>query len=84
MSHGGTSVCSYKFIFTSGAGYIDRTQRSFSQYISENYPERLSITRFKSIKSSILEHLVNCGHMASLDESSRCIYNIRLLCLKGE
>ncbi|CAH8493147.1 unnamed protein product [Heterobilharzia americana] len=54
----------YKFICFCGASYIDGTRRILPKRISERYLAWLSRGECKSINSSILEHLVNSGHIA--------------------
>ncbi|CAH8855958.1 unnamed protein product, partial [Trichobilharzia szidati] len=59
-----TSMCVYKFTCSCGASYIGRTKRTLSKRISEHYPAWLAKGQCKTITSSILEHLVNSGHVA--------------------
>lgn len=59
-------MCIYQFTCSCGAGYIGRTKRALSKRISEHHhPTWLCKGLQKSVKSSILEHLVYPGRSAS-------------------
>lgn len=71
-----TSVYIYQFTCSFGAVYIDRTKRAFSRLISEHYLAWPSKRDSKSINSSILEHMVDSGHMVLQELSLMIIYKV--------
>nr|CAH8873440.1 unnamed protein product [Trichobilharzia regenti] len=69
-----TSNCIYQFNCACGASYIGRFSRNLIFRAREHLPAWLSKGVVKTINSSILEHLVQTGHKASVDESFSILY----------
>ena len=72
------SFCVYSFICSCGARYIGRTTRHLSVRIREHHPAWLSSGVNKSIKSSILAHLVDTNHTVDVNHAFRPIYQVRI------
>ncbi|CAH8865615.1 unnamed protein product [Trichobilharzia szidati] len=71
-----TSNCIYQFNCACGASYVGRCSRNLIFRAREHIPLWLSKGVVKSINSSILDHLVQTGHKASVDESFSIIYRV--------
>lgn len=73
-----TSMCVYKFVCSCGASYIGRTMRNLSQRMSEHLPSGLRGGSQRSIRSSILAHILNTGHAVNASTAFRPIYEVPL------
>lgn len=71
-----TSMCIYKFSCSCGESYIGRTTRQLNQRVSEHLPSWLGKGMVKSIRSSILSHLIDSGHEVDRNQSFKVIYRI--------
>ena len=71
-----TPNCIYQFNCACGAGYIGRCSRNLIFRAREHLPAWLNKGVVKTIKSSILDHLVQTGHKASIRESFSIIYRV--------
>ncbi|CAH8477687.1 unnamed protein product, partial [Schistosoma rodhaini] len=56
--------------------YIGRTTRQLNQRVSEHLPSWLGKGMVKSIRSSILSHLIDSGHEVDRNQSFKVIYRI--------
>ncbi|CAH8476620.1 unnamed protein product [Schistosoma intercalatum] len=66
----------YKFSCSCGDSYIGRTTRQLNQRMSEHLPTWYIKGQIKSIRSSILAHLIDSGHVVDKSKSFRVIYRI--------
>ncbi|CAH8627461.1 unnamed protein product [Schistosoma mattheei] len=71
-----TSMCIYKFSSSCGESYIGRTTRQPNQRVSEHLPSWLGKGYVKTIRSSVLSHLINSGHVVDRNKSFKVIYRI--------
>ena len=71
------SFCVYSFTCSCGACYIGRTTRHLSVRAREHHPAWLSSGVTKSIKSSVLAHLVDTGHTIDIKQSFQPIYRVK-------
>ena len=55
-------MCIYRFDCSCGASYLGRKARNLSKRMAEHHPAWLGKGVVKSIRSSIVEHLVDTGH----------------------
>ncbi|CAH8491446.1 unnamed protein product [Schistosoma haematobium] len=70
------SICIYKFSCSCGDSYIGRTTRQLNQQMSEHLPALFIKGQIKTIRSSILAHLIDSGHAVDKSKSFRVIYRI--------
>nr|CAH8870068.1 unnamed protein product [Trichobilharzia regenti] len=71
-----SSMCIYQFDCSCGASYIGRTIRQVHRRISEHHPTWLSKGQKRSIRSSILAHLVDTEHKIDVNTAFKIIYRI--------
>ena len=71
------SFCVYSFTCSCGACYIGRTTRHLSVRAREYHPAWLRSGVTKSIKSSVLAHLVDTGHTIDIKQSFQPIYRVK-------
>ncbi|CAH8444452.1 unnamed protein product [Heterobilharzia americana] len=71
-----TSMWIYQFNCSCGASYFGRTMRQFHRRISEHRPSWLSEGQIRTIKSSILAHLVDTRHQVDSRKAFRIIHRI--------
>ena len=71
-----TSMCIYRFDCSCGASYLGRIARHLSKRIAEHHPAWLGKGVVKSIRSSIVEHLVDTGHQVSVQNAFSVYYKI--------
>ncbi|CAH8460842.1 unnamed protein product [Schistosoma guineensis] len=71
-----SSMCIYKFSCSCGDSYIGRTTRQLNQRMSEHLPTWYIKGQRKTIRSSILAHLIDSGHAVDKLKSFRVIYRI--------
>ncbi|CAH8586727.1 unnamed protein product [Schistosoma guineensis] len=76
LSHLTNSMCIYQFTCSCGARYIGRSMRTLSKRIQEHCPAWLRRGGNGSIRSSIIEHLVNTGHSIKTDSAFKVIYKV--------
>ncbi|CAH8288407.1 unnamed protein product [Schistosoma intercalatum] len=76
LSHLTNSMCIYQFTCSCGARYIGRSMRTLSKRIQEHCPAWLRRGGSGSIRSSIIEHLVNTGHSIKTDSAFKVIYKV--------
>ena len=67
-----TPMCIYRFDCSCGASYLGRTARHLSKRIAEHHPAWLGKGVVKSIRSSIVEHLVDMGHQVNVQNNIIC------------
>ena len=77
MPSSAASFCVYSFTCSCGACYIGRTTRHLSVRAREHHPVWLSSGITKSIKSSVLAHLVDTGHTIDIKQSFQPIYRVK-------
>ena len=77
MPSSAASFCVYSFACSCGACYIGRTTRHLSVRAREHHPAWLSSGVTKSIKSSVLAHLVDTGHTIDIKQSFQPIYRVK-------
>ncbi|CAH8470984.1 unnamed protein product [Heterobilharzia americana] len=70
-------MCIYQFTCSCGARYIGRSQRMLSTRIREHVPAWFYKGERKSVRSSILEHLIDFHHTTNPDDDFEIIYRIR-------
>ena len=73
LSHLTTFLCIYQFTCSCGAKYIGHTLRQLSERVTEHYFPWFIKGERKTIRSSILEHLVDSEHKISPDSAFRVI-----------
>ncbi|CAH8597774.1 unnamed protein product [Schistosoma rodhaini] len=71
-----TSFCIYQFDCSCRASYIGRSSRNLHFHAREHLPAWLSKGLMRKVNSSILAHLVQTGHIASINQSSSIIYRV--------
>ncbi|CAH8866539.1 unnamed protein product [Trichobilharzia szidati] len=71
-----TSMCIYQFNCTCGDSYIGRTTRQLSQRVSEHLPSWFGKGQTKTIRSSILSHLIDSGHVIEKTRAFKVIHRI--------
>ncbi|CAH8606449.1 unnamed protein product [Schistosoma rodhaini] len=71
------SMCIYQFTCSCGARYIGRSQRSLSTRIREHIPVWFYNGERKAVRSSILEHLIDCNHSTNPQSDFKVVYIIR-------
>ncbi|CAH8594171.1 unnamed protein product [Schistosoma mattheei] len=71
-----TSFCIYQFDCSCGASYIGRSSRNLHFRAREHLPAWLNKGLMKKVNSSILAHLVQTGHSASINQSFSIIYKV--------
>ena len=71
-----TPMCIYRFDCSCGASYLGRTARHLSKRIAEHHPAWLGKGVVKSIRSSIVEHLVDTGHQVNVQNAFSVYYKI--------
>ena len=71
-----TPMCIYEFNCSCGASYLGRTTGRLSERIYEHHPAWLGKGITKSIRSSIVEHLVDTGHKVDVQKSFKIFYKI--------
>ncbi|CAI2725421.1 unnamed protein product [Schistosoma spindalis] len=71
-----TSFCIYQFNCSCGASYIGRCSRNLYIRAREHLPVWLSKGIVKTVNSSILDHLVQTGHKANMEQSFAIIYRV--------
>ncbi|CAH8629860.1 unnamed protein product [Schistosoma rodhaini] len=71
-----TSFCIYQFDCSCGASYIGRSSRNLHFRAREHLPAWLSKGLMRKVNSSILAHLVQTGHSASINQSFSIIYRV--------
>ncbi|RTG87460.1 uncharacterized protein DC041_0008181, partial [Schistosoma bovis] len=71
-----TSMCIYEFSCSCGESYIGRTTRQLNQRVSEHLPSWLGKGYVKTIRSSVLSHLIDSGHIVDRNKSFKVIYRI--------
>ncbi|CAH8654985.1 unnamed protein product [Schistosoma haematobium] len=71
-----SSMCIYKFSCSCADSYIGRTTRQLSQRMSEHLSTWYIKGQIKSIRSSILAHLIDSGHAVDESKSFPVIYRI--------
>ncbi|CAH8850906.1 unnamed protein product [Trichobilharzia szidati] len=71
-----TSMCIYKFSCSCGESYIGRTTRQLNKRINEHLPSWFGKGQIKSIRSSILAHLIDSGHQVDKNSAFKVIYRI--------
>ena len=71
-----TPMCIYRFGCSGGASYLGRTARHLSKRIDEHHPARLGKGVMKSVRSSIVEHLVDTGHQINVPNAFSVYYKI--------
>ena len=64
----------YSFVCSCTAEYVGRTTRQLKTRISEHHPRWLKLGEQKSIRSSVVSHLVESGHTIDPATSFRIIY----------
>ncbi|CAH8644697.1 unnamed protein product [Heterobilharzia americana] len=69
-------MCIYQFNCSCGVSYIGRTMRQFHRRISEHYPSWLNKGQIRTIKSSILAHLVDTEHQVVTGKAFKIIHQI--------
>ena len=69
-------MCIYRFACSCGASYKGKTTRSLSTRIVEHIPVWLAKGEQKSIRSSILAHLVDTGHRVDPSIAFTVVYRI--------
>ena len=73
-----TSFCVYSFTCSCGACYIGRTTRRLSDRIREHHPKWLYNGPNKTIRSSIVAHLVDNDHRVNVGDAFRPIFQVRV------
>ncbi|CAH8678749.1 unnamed protein product [Schistosoma rodhaini] len=71
-----SSMCIYKFSCSCGDSYIGRTTRQLNQRMSEHLPAWFGKGQIKTIRSSILVHLIDSRHIVDKLKSFQVIYRI--------
>ncbi|KAH9580669.1 Alpha-(1,6)-fucosyltransferase [Schistosoma haematobium] len=71
------SMCIYQFTCSCGARYIGRSQRSLPTRIGEHIPAWFYKGERKAVRSSILEHLIDCNHSTDPKNEFKVVYMIR-------
>ncbi|CAI2734197.1 unnamed protein product [Schistosoma spindalis] len=71
-----SSMCIYKFSCSCGDSYVGRTTRQLSQRMSEHLPTWFINGQIKTVRSSILAHLIDSGHAVDKSKSFRMIYRV--------
>ena len=71
------SICVYSFTCSCAACYIGRTITHLSVKAREHHPAWLSSGVTKSIKSSVLAHLIVTGHIIDIKQSFQLIYRVK-------
>ncbi|CAH8523514.1 unnamed protein product [Schistosoma mattheei] len=71
-----TSFCIYQFNCSCGASYIGRCSRNLYIRAREHLPVWLSKGVVKTVNSSILDHLVQTGHTANMEQSFAIVYRV--------
>ncbi|CAH8597258.1 unnamed protein product [Schistosoma rodhaini] len=71
-----SSMCIYKFSCSCGDSYIGRTTRQLNQRMSEHLPAWFGKGQMKTIRNSILAHLIDSGHIVDKLKSFQVIYRI--------
>ncbi|CAH8632768.1 unnamed protein product [Schistosoma rodhaini] len=71
-----TSICIYEFSYSCGESYIGPTTRQLNQRVSEHLPSWLGKGIIKSIRSSVLSHLIDSGHIVDRNQSTEVIYRL--------
>ena len=78
-----TSMCIYKFSCSCGESYIGRTTRQLNKRVTEHLPSWFGKGETKSIRSSILSHLIDSGHQVNRNSAFKVIYRIPSNLSKG-
>ncbi|CAH8467835.1 unnamed protein product [Heterobilharzia americana] len=71
------SMCIYQFTCSCEARYIGHSQRMLSKRIREHVPVCLYKGERKSVRSSILKHLIDFHHSTNPDNDFKITYQIR-------
>lgn len=70
------SMCFYQFTSSCEARYTGRSMSILSKRIQENYPAWLKRDRNTSIRSSIIEHLVNTDQSIKTYSAFKVFYEV--------
>ncbi|KAH9583632.1 Alpha-(1,6)-fucosyltransferase [Schistosoma haematobium] len=76
LSHLTNSMCIYQFTCSCETRYIGRSMRTLSRRIQEHYVAWLKRGGNGSIRSPIIEHLVNTGHSIKADSAFKVIFKV--------
>ena len=85
LSRSTTSFVVYLFNCVAGcpAAYIGRTTRRSSERIHEHHPAWLNHGITKTIRNSIVAHLVDSNHVVDRDQAFKVIYRVPQMRSKG-
>ena len=70
------SMLVYSFSCCCSEEYVGRTTRRLSERIKEHHPVWLRTGSVKTIRSSVVEHLVNTNHQINPDTAFRIVYTV--------
>ncbi|CAH8479309.1 unnamed protein product [Heterobilharzia americana] len=77
------SMCIYKFSCSCGESYVGRTTRQLNKRVAEHLPSWLGKGQIKSIRRSVLSHLIDSGHSVDKNITFTIIHHIPSHLSKG-